>query len=374
MNKNYDDMNKLSLDTKIKSFEDGFYEFFDTVFFGKKGGALDDKGKINGLDLIELKWDGDRLLHKVDGVLQDPIFMQVDEKTRFLNASVQTAFHILDGYFRNKDLYLPEVSEDPKNLWFELNKKNLSQEELDQIEEYVGKVIRDDIKLEYSYINGKDYHDPNYHKFEELRIVEIPGVDKQACGTYHVNSTGQIGSFAILSSENTKRGTKVHVAINQNTQEQLKAKNKDLMEIAKILSTGLDDLVEKVKEINDGYKSLKKEEKILSEKLIGYKAKDLEDEKEDILYLEDEKSSNIRNLASELLKNKSHIKAIFTKENKEVFFAFISLDNKARDYLNKLKEKGIFVKGGGSPSIVSGKFDLDESKDYKNLFEEIIKN
>lgn len=374
MNKNYDDINKLTLDTEIVSYEDGFYEFKDTVFFGEKGGAPDDKGKINGLDVVELKWDGDRLLHKVEGELSNPIHMEVDEKTRYLNAAVQTAFHILDGYFREKDLYLPEVSEDPKNLWFEVNEKNMSEEELKETEEYVNDVIRKDIKLKYKYIAGKDYEDEKYQKFDTVRIVEIEGVDKQPCGTYHVNSTGQIGSFVILNTENTKRGTKVHVGIGQNTAYLLKKANKDLLELGKILSTGSDQVIEKAKELVDFHKKDQKTIKELQEALLSYRVKDLEEIDGEVLYLEDEPSSNIRNLGQELLNKKSKKKAIYTTEEDEVFFALISIEDKARDYLQKLKDKSIIVKGGGPKAIVSGKFDLPEDIVLMELFEEVTED
>lgn len=374
MNKNYDHIKNLDCQTEIEKYEDGFYTFKDTVFYGEKGGQPDDFGTINGLAVIELKWEGDLLLHKVDGELTNPIRMKVDEKTRFLNAGVQTAFHILDGYFHKMGLYMPEVNADPDNLWFEVNEKNFSDEELKKVEDFVNQVIRDDIKVEFSYISGKDYPDDFYKKFDDLRIVKIEGVDEQPCGTCHVESTGQIGSFAILNTENTKRGTKVHVGIGQNTGMLLKKKNADLLEIGKILSTGQDQVVEKTRELVENHKKDQKTIKDLEEKLLIYKARDIEAMEMDVVYLKDEASSNIRGLGQELVNNKSGKKAIYTCEEGEVFFALMSTEDRARDYLQRLREKKILVKGGGPKALVSGKFDKPENIDLMDLFKEITED
>lgn len=374
MNRNYDHIKNIECQTEIESYEEGYYSFKETVFYGEKGGQPDDIGTINGLPVIGLKWEGDKLLHKVDGELENPIHMKVDEKSRFLNAGVQTAFHILDGYFHKKGYYNAEVNADPKNLWFEVNKKNLTEKELEEAEEYVNQVIRDDIKLEFSYINGKDYPVDFYKQFDELRIVKIEGVDEQPCGTCHVESTGQIGSFVILNTENTKRGTKVHVGIGQNTGELLKKKNKDILELGKIFSTGVDDLVDRAKELVDFHKNDQKTIKDLQEALIQYKAKDIEEIPSDVVYLGDEESSNIRSLGQELLKLGSKKKAIYTREGDEVFFALISIEDRAKDYLEKLKAKSIIVKGGGPKAIVSGKFDLPDGLVLSELFEEVTED
>ncbi|MDD7305352.1 MAG: hypothetical protein PUG67_02045 [Peptoniphilaceae bacterium] len=371
MNRNYDHLTKYECQTEIENYEDGFYTFKDTVFYGKKGGQPDDVGTINGLDVIELKWDGDKLLHKVNGELSNPIHMKLDEETRFLAGSIQTAYHIMDGYFHKKGLYVTEVSSDPENLWFEVNQKNISKEELDKAEDFANKVIREDIKLKFTYINGKDYPDDFYKQFDELRIVTIEGVDEQPCGTCHVESTGQIGSFVFLNTENTKRGTKVHVGIGQNASKLLKKANNDLIELGKILSTSSDQVVERANELVLMHKNDQKKIKDLEESLLKYRVKDIDNLEGRLAYLENEPSANIRNLGQELLNSKSNKRAIYTIENNQVFFALISDEDKTRDYLNKLKDKSIIVKGGGSNKLVSGKFDLKEDMNLLELFKEV---
>lgn len=73
MTKTYDDFEKLTCTMKIKEVRDGYYAFDQTVFYSEKGGQLVDRGTINGLPVVDLKWDGETLYHKVDGELHNPI-------------------------------------------------------------------------------------------------------------------------------------------------------------------------------------------------------------------------------------------------------------------------------------------------------------
>ena len=76
----YDNLLNLSCDTTIATEKDGYYAFKETVFYGEKGGMPGDKGTINGLEVIDLKWEDDILYHKVDGILENPIHMEVDKE------------------------------------------------------------------------------------------------------------------------------------------------------------------------------------------------------------------------------------------------------------------------------------------------------
>ena len=85
MNRNYDNFLNLTMDTRIRECRDGWYAFEDTVFYGEKGGALADRGTINGREVLELRWEGDTLWHRVEGELSDPVRLEVDRLTRWNN-------------------------------------------------------------------------------------------------------------------------------------------------------------------------------------------------------------------------------------------------------------------------------------------------
>ena len=120
MNLHYDHYKETVLDTVIKEEKDGYYCFEDTIFYGEKGGMPSDKGTINGLEVLDLKWDGDTLYHKVNDELSNPIHMEVDLFTRHTNTIVQSALHIADGFCVKHNFPLGSIGTNHDNIWYEI--------------------------------------------------------------------------------------------------------------------------------------------------------------------------------------------------------------------------------------------------------------
>ena len=367
MNKNYDNSKKLDLETKIKEYKDGYYIFEDTVFYGEKGGMDADIGTINGLPVIDLKWDGDTLLHKVDGELKDPIIMHVDQDNRFMNVAIQSAFHILDGYFLARGLYMPAVGCHQNNPWFEVPTKELTEEDLKQVEKYMNDAIESDVKVEYSYMNGKDYSDPKYQQYDELRIVTFKGLDSQPCGTPHVNSTKDIGSFVILDHEKTSKGVRVYCTVNKTTDAHLKNYYETLKETAIALGCKKEEAPQKASEMVGLTKTLKKELNDVKKELMDLKANSILASEDKIVKYETTDANDIRMLGQSLMTRVAVNKIIYTIINDEINFAIISPTNEARNILELVKKEHSVI-GGGSPKIVTAKVAMDE-----NAFIELVK-
>lgn len=358
MNKHYDNIKDLLLDTKIKEEKDGYYAFEDTVFYGEKGGMDSDEGTINGLKVIDLKWDGDVLYHKVDGALSDPIHMEVDGKVRFLHTAPQTALHILDGYYESKGLYIPSVSFDLNNQWFEVNSKDITENDIEETQEYINKAIRDDIEVEISYMNGKDYPDEEYQKFDELRIITIGDLNRQPCGTIHVSKTSMISNFVLLNHEKTSRGTRIYYTCHESTNNKLKEYNTIIKNLNKTLSCKDEEILDKVNSLSEVNKQHKKQIDDLNKTLVEYKVSDILANGSNKIEVEDEKQ--FRLIAQQLMNKVSEEKTYYSINGNEVLFAIISPDNKARDILEAYKEK-FNVAGGGSPKMVTAKTDNVET-------------
>ncbi len=337
------------------------------MFYGEKGGALSDKGTINGLEVIELKWDNDTLLHKVNGKLTNPIKMVVDMETRYVNTAVQSAFHILDGYYAKLGLYIPAIGVNPDNQWYEVNSKDIDENHLNEVQNFMNKVINDDIPVSFTYINGKDYPDEKYQKFDELRIVEFQGLDKQPCGTLHVNSTSQIQSFVVLDFEKTSRGTRIYVACNLATNSKLKAYHNILKNVSHKLNVPKTEIEINIEALSNNNKLYKKEIESLKKQLIDFKVIEYINNPNTIIEASFDNQGELRNIAQALIGKIKENKFIVSSINDEVNFAIISGNDSAREILEKIKDKTI-IQGGGSPKMVCAKTNIS-----KEEFLEIIK-
>lgn len=71
----YDNFERLTCQAQVADQRDDYYAFDQTVFFGAKGGQLADRGTINGQEVVDLKWEGERLWHQVQAPLSGTVEM-----------------------------------------------------------------------------------------------------------------------------------------------------------------------------------------------------------------------------------------------------------------------------------------------------------
>lgn len=357
MNLHYDHYKETVLDTIIKEEKDGYYCFEDTIFYGEKGGMPSDKGTINGLEVLDLKWDGDTLYHKVNGELSNPIHMEVDLFTRHTNTIVQSALHIADGFCVKHNFPLGSIGTNHDNIWYEINTE-VDDKTLDELEQYVRQAILDSIDVEISYVAGKDYGDEHYAHFDTVRIIKIGDYDKQPCGTLHVNNTSEIGSFSILSHEKTSRGTRLHCAIGMTSADHLKEVYDEYRKTAVVINPGKDKLSDVAKTLVENNKALKKELADLKKELLQFQAKAYTSSTDKVITIHED-SSLLRDIGMALVKEISDDRFLISEKDSSL--AIISHDNKARDIFNSLKDE-LQLNGGGAPFCVtaSSKLSHDE--------------
>mgnify|MGYP004522639485 FL=1 len=357
MNLHYDHYKETVLDTVIKEEKDGYYCFEDTIFYGEKGGMPSDKGTINGLEVLDLKWDGDTLYHKVNGELSNPIHMEVDLFTRHTNTIVQSALHIADGFCVKHNFPLGSIGTNHDNIWYEINTE-VDDKTLDELEQYVRQAILDSVDVEISYVAGKDYGDEHYAHFDTVRIIKIGDYDKQPCGTLHVNNTSEIGSFSILSHEKTSRGTRLHCAIGMTSADHLKEVYDEYRKTAVVINPGKDKLSDVAKTLVENNKALKKELADLKKELLQFQVKAYTTSTDKVITIHED-SSLLRDIAMALAKEISDDRFLISEEDSSL--AIISHDNKARDIFNNIKDE-LQLNGGGAPFCVcaTSKLSHDE--------------
>lgn len=360
MNRHYDDFLDLTLDTVIKEEKDGYYAFDDTVFYGEKGGMPSDEGTINGKKVLDLKWENDLLYHKVEGELSNPIHLEVDAYTRVINTTIQSAYHLLDGYYAKLGLYLVAIGVSKENQWYEVNSKELDEKHFEAVQDFMNQAILNNIPCTYTYCKGSEYPNPNYAKYDEVRVVMFGDIDSQPCGTPHVRSTGEIGSFVILGWEKTSRGIRVYTTVSFATNEKTKKDYDLIQDVRKTLNVKENEMIQYIENLVSANKAYKKQVEALNKELILYKAKDIVQLQDKIL-VDVVDASNLRNVSQTLMNQLTTTKVLVVSEPNMTHFAIVSPENKARDIFAAIQEK-IHVSGGGSPKIVSGKSELSKEE------------
>ena len=365
----YDDYTRTECTTTIRDVKDDWYAFNDTVFYGDKGGMPSDSGTINGQKVDGLKWEGETLWHHVEGApLQDPIVMKVDFELRYAHTVPQTALHILDSYYRRKGMLITSTGCSEDNEYYDLDVAEISPRDWQELQDYINEAIRKDAPVHFHYVKGSDYPDPEYRKFETVRIVEIEGLDEQPCGTPHLNHTGEIGSFVLLDWEHRSKSTvRVYFTAGNVTRWRLVQYYKQLNRLAQVLSTSTEELEEKAAAVTAANKEYKKQINDLTRALMEYEAKDYAEKPEKVIELTGGDSDRLRPLSQALMRVCTDTKILYAA-NDAIDFAIVSGEGRAREILEILKPV-LNCSGGGSPKIVSGRTSADRETFLKAVEE-----
>lgn len=271
-------VNKEDKET-ISEGESGAVVFSECCFYAESGGQIADTGIIKGADFTakvnDVKKVKDKFVHFITveaGSLscKEYVEMTVDAERRHNIEANHTSVHLLQNALR--ELLGTEVkqagslvTEDRLRFDFYYDNK-ISDEELNHIELKVNKLIQADYErkvTETTYEEAvKDgvlaFFDNKYG--DTVRMVDFGGVSKELCGGTHIQSTGKIGMFKIVSEESTGRGVRRITAVTgikavQLVQEQLTV----LKEVSRKLKVTPDCILDKIENMQFKKQNVKEE-------------------------------------------------------------------------------------------------------------------
>ncbi|GIT23561.1 MAG: hypothetical protein CM1200mP40_32430 [Gammaproteobacteria bacterium] len=200
---------------------------------------------------------------------------------------------------------------------------------------------------------------------DEVRVVTMGGeYSVEFCGGCHVNRTGDIGLFKIISETGISAGVRrVEAVTGKGALALVNEEEQILKKIGEIVKSSPADLVDKVQLLNDSNRALEKEIEKLKGKLASSAGDDLTDQATDMngakVLVANVAGFNPKSLRDTVdqLKNKlgsSIILLATVTDNKVSLIAGVSKDLtkkvKAGDLVNMVAEQ-VGGKGGGRPDM-----------------------
>ncbi|MBN2806387.1 MAG: alanine--tRNA ligase [Prolixibacteraceae bacterium] len=277
---------------KVKTAKKELYHlaFNVTPFYAESGGQVGDKGYIEArgekISILDTIRENNLIIHLTERLPSDPsaaFKAVVPEKIRQLTANNHSATHLLDHALR--EVLGTHVEQKgslvtPDYLRFDFSHfQKVSDEELLSIQRRVNQMIRQNIPAEvFQHVPmseaiemgaialfGEKYGD-------EVRVVKF-GESVELCGGTHVQSTGQIGMFQIVSESAISAGVRRIEAITADQVEALMEENNAIMKEVKHLLNNPQNLTSSVQDILTNNKELSKQLEALAKKeALGLKA------------------------------------------------------------------------------------------------------
>ncbi len=224
----YDIPYKREIKAKVLAvFDTGHLVFDRTIFYPIGGGQAEDHGILrfgkSSRQVIDVKKFGDAIVHKLDSPLKSlkvgsTVRLEIDWERRKALMRHHTAVHIVGGAARK--VLGPHIWQAGADKTTERGRldithwENLNRETLDEIEMVANEVVMDNREIikhvlprqEAEQKYGFTIYQGGVVPGEELRIIEIPGIDTEACGGTHAHQTGDLGYIKILGSERIQDG------------------------------------------------------------------------------------------------------------------------------------------------------------------------
>ena len=159
----------------------------------------------------------------------------------------------------------------------DLDTPALTTEQLEAAERLSNEVVLEDRAVEIRFVTRAEAaalglrKDPVAER-DELRVIDIEGFDRSACGGTHVHRTGQIGCVLLRKAEKARHGWRVEFVAGQRAVGTARRDFGVLTETAALFSAALADVPHQAGRVLEEVRSLRKEREQLQGELAAAQA------------------------------------------------------------------------------------------------------
>ena len=208
-------------DATVVDVRDGAVALDRTAFYPTGGGQPHDTGKLGDLAVVDVRKEGDHVWHSVEGAplpsVGDSVNGVIDWPRRHQLMRTHSALHVLCGVIWNEwRVPVTGGNMEPLSARMDFDLAEVPADFKDRVAAACNAEIAEDRRIEVSVLPREEaFAIPDIIRtatnllpddLQEVRIVDITGLDVQADGGTHVASTAMIGRVEVVKMENKGRG------------------------------------------------------------------------------------------------------------------------------------------------------------------------
>lgn len=208
---------------KVSAIEDGAVIIDQTIFYSGGGGQPADQGKFlwNGYvaRVEKVRKAGDNVLHWLSGPMPEVgqhVRCKIDWDRRYQLMRTHTALHILCGViWRDFGAQVTGGNMEPLKARMDFELESMSADFAERVEELVNKEVQAARAVRVSILpRAEAFRIPDLIRtkinllpegIQQVRTVEIEGLDLQADGGTHVANTNEVGRIKVVGHESKGR-------------------------------------------------------------------------------------------------------------------------------------------------------------------------
>jgi len=265
-------------DPYVRSFEASLVRATDdrrtvyldrSAFYPSLGGQAADLGWIDGIPVVDVRDEGEWVAHQLERPLGEAgqIRGELDWPRRYDNMQQHTGQHLLSAVIESLFGY-PTVSVHMGGQisTIELGSPQFSDEQVATAEARCGELIAAALPVMITFEDASSA--VGLRKATELvgqiRIIEIAGVDRSACGGTHVKSTAELNLVQIRRREKVRNNTRLEFVCGMRAIDRVRKDFRIAAELSRVCTVAVDDLPATVSSLRQRFTDAEKERLRLS--------------------------------------------------------------------------------------------------------------
>lgn len=344
-----------------------------TAFFPEGGGQTSDRGWLNDIYVENVQIIDGRILHFVENSEENVKTLEkgmslcgkIDMKKRFSDMQQHSGEHIFSGVvnslygFNNVGFHLGTeiVTLDFDGV--------LNEEDMCKVESLVNKAVWDNIEIKVLFPSNEELQKIKYRSKieieEQVRIVEIPGVDICACCAPHVKRTGEIGIIEVVGFEKYKGGTRVSILCGERALHDIRHKLNENKKISALTCAKQTETAEAVERLKSEIEKLRYDIVGLNRQILMSKAETIEEQDCIIIFDEKLQGKLLSDFTISLMPKALKFVACFSGENNSYRYCIASNNVDLRP-MGKALNEAFSGRGGGKPEIIQGSLSGSEDE------------
>jgi alanyl-tRNA synthetase len=272
----YKDPYKQKFRAKVIGIEGQMIILDKTCFYAESGGQESDSGYIGDMKMARAEKIGSVVAHHIEGPVTAKegklITSHIDWDRRRALMRHHTATHIVNGVCRRilgNHIYQTGANKSVDSARLDITHyADLSKEQLDRIEKDANRAVLDALKISSKFVErnqaekryGFRLYQGGAVPGREIRVVNIDGLDVEACGGTHCKNTSEVGMIRILGARRIQDGVvRMEFAAGLAAVEHVQKMGHSIKETAQLVNSSVDTVPSAVQKLLADMKESRKE-------------------------------------------------------------------------------------------------------------------
>lgn len=275
----YDDAYRTHFEARVLARGDDARRLYldQSAFYPTSGGQPHDLGTLNGVAVLDVVDEDDRMAHVMAGpVGGDVVEGVVDWTRRWDHMQQHTGQHLLSAVCGDRFGWeTVSVHFGAESSTLDVAAEAITPALIVELERLANAAVTENRAVTVGFEAAAMAHGlrkPS-DRTGMLRIVTIDGLDRSACGGTHVRTTGEIGPIVLRRVERVRKATRIEFLCGQRAIARVRSDYDSLSRMANALSCSIDELVTIVPAQGEQLRTLENERKRLEEEVSVTRAR-----------------------------------------------------------------------------------------------------